>query len=157
MWPEFKMTRTASTNHASSLKPVSSTLGITAQANTFEANSSAGQASNMSKSDLYSNCISQLQSTHNAMREAQNLANFTGSLSPASTTIAPILVRSSKLNQSQSSVHSSTNGIVHHPKQVMTTFGSPSVTVSTTGSSVPAPASPLVVNDFKKGLSFCIF
>lgn len=123
------MNRTASTNQ--SLKPVSSTIGITSEL------TSGGNTS--LKSDLYANCISQLQSTHNAMREAQNITSFTGSLSPSPavaatttttsiTTIAPILVRTNKLNQSQSSVHSSTNGIIqhhHHKPTQMTTFGSP--------------------------------
>lgn len=125
-----------STNQSGgSFKPVSSTVGITP--------SPESSSASMTKSELYSNCISQLQSTHNALREA-NLTNFTGSLSPCgATTIAPILVRSNKLNQSQSSVHSSTNGLIHHPKQMLTTFGSPS------SSSTISPLA--AVSDLKKG------
>lgn len=130
----IKMSRTASTSQTgATFKPVSSTLGITMPSST-DASSSTG----IVKSELYSNCITQLQSTHNAMREAQNLTNFTGSLSPlttTSTTIAPILVRTSKLNQSQTSIHSNFHINAPQKQMTMSTF-SPSTSHTAANSDV---------------------
>lgn len=160
------MNRTASANQtstttaAATFKPVSSTVGIlTAAASTTDPTTTTTTSSGvMTKSELYSNCISQLQSTHNAIREAHNLTNFTGSLSPittnsaASTTIAPILVRTNKLNHSQTSIHSSTLTTCHQPIKQHTTMStfSPSV-ASSSPSSTNSPQTNLASDYGKKG------
>jgi hypothetical protein len=89
------LSRTAST---STFKPLtSSTIGITTP-------------SNESAKLEFNNCINQLQSASSHMLNPimpTSVSSFTGTLSPPTATIAPVLLRNSKLNQSQHSIHSS--------------------------------------------------
>jgi hypothetical protein len=157
---------TVTTTTTTSFKPVSSTLGITPQ-------SSADTI--VGKSELYSNCITQLQSTHSAMKEAQNITSFTGSLSPSSsqqqhqqqqqTTMVPMLVRTNKLNQSQMSINSNLLNGTHHnhhnnhhtPNQnqynqqhQMSTFRDSQSATTTTTLTTPV----MTISELKKGRHF---
>jgi len=89
------LSRTAST---STFKPLtSSTIGITTP-------------NNESAKLEFNNCINQLQSASSHMLNPTvptSVSTFTGTLSPPTSSVAPVLLRNSKLNQSQHSIHSS--------------------------------------------------
>lgn len=101
------LSRTAST---STFKPLtSSTIGITTP-------------SNESAKLEFNNCINQLQSASSHMLNPimpTSVSSFTGTLSPPTSTMAPVLLRNSKLNQSQHSIHSSYG---HQQAPVLSTF-----------------------------------
>ena len=116
---------TTSTKHSQKSPVVSQPLPISlsrtassTSTSTFKPASSITTPNSDIKHD-YSNCISQLQSaaaqamvhiSHSNSTASTNFSSFSGSLSPpanAPIAAAPILLRGSKLNQSQNSIHSS--------------------------------------------------